>query len=292
MRFGAVFPQLEIGNDPVAIRDFGQAVEAMGFAHLIAYDHVLGAHPRHFRGKFAPRYTHLDPFHEPLVLFGYLAAATRRIVLATGIIVLPQRNAVLVAKQAAALDVLSGGRLRLGVGAGWNFAEYAGLGADFKNRGKVYSEQLDLMNALWQKPLVRFRGKYHRLDDLGLNPLPVQRPIPLWFGGQSDAAMKRVVKWGQGWIAEPPPGPDGKAMIERLHAFARKAKRKPGSIRIDRVMYANEGKVADWRRDIAFYRSVGVTDVSLDTQRAGFKNVDQHLKALRQFSELAAEFAG
>lgn len=289
MRFGAVFPQLEIGNDPAAIADFSRAVEAMGFAHLLAYDHVLGTTQAQF-GKTKPRYTYKDSFHEPFVLLGFLAGVTKRITLATGIIVLPQRQAALVAKQAAALDVLSGGRLRLGVGAGWNFVEYEALGMSFEGRGKVYDEQLDVLQKLWTKPLVRFKGKHHQITDAGLNPLPIQRPIPLWFGGQSDAAMRRVARWGEGWIVEPPPNLEGRALIAKLHAYARRAKRDPKTIRIDRVMYANEGKLGQWRKDIDVYRRMGISEVSLDTQRAGFKTVGAHLNALRKFSELAGEF--
>ena len=144
MNIGVVFPQVEIGNDPAAIRDYAQAIEGMGYTHILAFDHVLGANPERAGGWTGP-YTHRHPFHEPFVLFGFLAAVTSRVGLVSGIIILPQRQTALVAKQAAAVDVLSGGRLRLGVAVGWNAVEFEALGADFHTRGRRIEEQIDLM---------------------------------------------------------------------------------------------------------------------------------------------------
>jgi probable F420-dependent oxidoreductase len=180
MQIGVVFPQTEIGNDPAAIRDYAQAAVGLGFSHVLAYDHVLGANPQRPGGWSGP-YTHLTPFHEVFVLFGYLAAVTHQLGLTAGVIILPQRQTALVAKQAASLDVLSGGRLRLGVGLGWNEVEYTSLNENFHNRGKRIEEQVELMRKLWTDPLVNFKGKWHTIPDAGLNPLPVQRP-PSRFG--------------------------------------------------------------------------------------------------------------
>lgn len=293
MRFGAVFPQLEIGNDPVVIRDFAQAVEALGYGHLCVFDHVLGAHSRHFT-TIAPRYTHLDAFHEVFVLLGYVAAATTSIMLMPGVLVLPQRQTALAAKQAATLDVLSGGRLRLGLGVGWNFVEFEALGTNFSNRGRRLDEQVELLRALLAEPLVTFEGDFHRVVDAGIRPLPVQRPLPLWFGGHADAVLMRVAKWGAGWLPSTPlaADADGRATIARLRDLIRSQARDPDEIEITRVYPAGAGKVDTWRRDIAAFRDIGVTEMALDTQRAGYDTVDDHLRAFRQFSELALAFAG
>src|SRR5512145_2775507 len=188
MKIGVVFPQVEIGNDPAAIRDYAQAVEGMGFTHILAFDHVLGANPDRPGGWKGP-YTFRHPFHEPFVLFGFLAAATGRVELVSGILILPQRQTALVAKQAATVDVLSGGRLRLGVAVGWNFVEYEALGENFATRGRRIEEQIEVLRALWTRELVTVQGQWHRITDAGIHPLPVQRPIPLWIGGLSDAAL-------------------------------------------------------------------------------------------------------
>src|SRR5664279_1385930 len=199
MQIGVVFPQTEIGNDPAAIRDYAQTAEGLGFSHVLAYDHVLGANPQRPGGWSGP-YTYLTPFHEVFVLFGYLAAVTQKLGLAAGVIILPQRQTALVAKQAASLDVLSGGRLRLGVGLGWNEVEYTSLNENFHNRGQRIEEQVQLMRRLWTEPLVDFKGKWHTIPDAGLNPRPVQRPIPIGFGGTAEVALRRLARLGDGWI--------------------------------------------------------------------------------------------
>ena len=232
MRYGVVFPQTEIGKDPSAIRDFAQAAEELGYHHLLAYDHVVGANPAS-RPGWRPPYTYKDTFHEPFVLFGYLAGLTKRIELVTGVIILPQRQTVLVAKQAAALDVLSGGRLRLGIGIGWNPVEYEALGENFKNRGRRSEEQVEVMRKLWTQELVTFEGEWHKITDAGLNPLPIQRPIPIWFGGGHDQTLRRVARLGDGWF--PLLGPDDKcrAMIEKIRVYTREAGRDPKSVGIE-----------------------------------------------------------
>ena len=223
MHIGVVFPQTEFGNDPAAIRDYAQTTEGLGFTHVVAYDHVLGANPDRPGGWTGP-YTHASPFHEPFVLFGFMAAVTQKLQFVPGIIILPQRQTVLVAKQAAALDVLSGGRLRLGVGLGWNEVEFIALNEDFHTRGRRIEEQVTLMRQLWTQPLVNFTGKWHTIPDAGLNPLPVQRPIPIWFGGSSDAVIKRAARLGDGWmpILSPTAAEPKLAMLyEHLKSFGR-----------------------------------------------------------------------
>src|SRR5687767_2151403 len=204
MRLGVVFPQTEIGSDPAVIRDYAQAAESAGF------DHVLGSVLERFDklGR-RPPYTDQSPFHEVFVLFGFLGACTRRLELVTGIVILPQRQTALVAKQAAAVDVLSGGRLRLGIGVGWNTVEFEALGENFKNRGKRVEEQLEVMRLLWTKDLVTYDGQWHRVPDAGPRPLPSQQPIPAWMGGDSGVLIRRPARLADGWITRPSfrPGP-------------------------------------------------------------------------------------
>jgi len=199
MKIGVVFPQTEFPSDPLAIRDFAQAAEALGYQHLLAYDHLLGANPDREGGWSGP-YTYLDPFQEPLTLFSYLAGLTDHLAFISGIIILPQRETVLFAKQAATLDVLSQGRLRLGVAIGWNEVEYIAQNKDFHNRGARIEEQVQVLRKLWTQELVTFEGQWHTILDAGLNPLPLQRPIPLWFGGHADPVLRRVATQGDGWL--------------------------------------------------------------------------------------------
>jgi probable F420-dependent oxidoreductase len=255
MRFGVVFPQTEIGTDPITIRDYAQAAEELGYHHILAYDHVIGANPAS-RPGWRPPYTHQNTFHEPFVLFGYLAALTKKIELVTGIIILPQRQTILVAKQAAALDVLSSGRLRLGIGIGWNPVEYEALGENFKNRGRRSEEQVEVMRKLWTQELVTFEGNWHKITDAGLNPLPIQRPIPIWFGGSDDRALRRLARLGDGWFPLLEPDDRCRAAIEKIHSYAREAGRDPGHIGIEgRITFAegllslDEGHTLKKQRD-------------------------------------------
>jgi probable F420-dependent oxidoreductase len=205
MRIGAVFPQMEIGDDPGAIRSWAQAVEELGYQHVLAFEHVLGA-GTDTRPGWQHAYTSETLFHEVFVLFGYLAAVTSRVELVTGVLVLPQRQTALVAKQAAEVDVLSGGRLRLGVGVGWNEVEYQALGASFGDRGARSEEQVEVLRRLWAEPTITYSGRWHQVDNAGINPLPVRRRIPVWFGGHAEAALRRVGRVGDGWLPEL--GPD------------------------------------------------------------------------------------
>src|SRR5438445_6168566 len=214
MRVGAVFPQLEIGTDPEVIAKYARTVEKLGYDRLAIFDHVLGADSNR-AGGWTGAYDHRSAFHEPLVLFGYLAAITTRLKLATAILVLPQRQTALVAKQAAEVDVLSGGRLIVGSGIGWNQVEYEALGMSFSNRGKRIEEQIALLRRLWTQEVVDFKGRWHRVDRAGLNPLPVQRPIPVWMGGNADPAMERIARLADGYFTHLQPTEAGLAQLER-----------------------------------------------------------------------------
>jgi len=288
MRYGVVFPQTEIGKDPSAIRDFAQAAEELGYHHLLAYDHVVGANPAS-RPGWRPPYTYKDTFHEPFVLFGYLAGLTKRIELVTGVIILPQRQTVLVAKQAAALDVLSGGRLRLGIGIGWNPVEYEALGENFKNRGRRSEEQVEVMRKLWTQELVTFEGEWYKITDAGLNPLPIQRPIPIWFGGGHDQTLRRVARLGDGWF--PLLGPDDKcrAMIEKIRAYTREAGRDPRSVGIESRIMVGQGSPEQWTKEIQAWKELGATHVTANTMKAGLSSPSGHVEAIRRFRAVIAE---
>lgn len=287
MRVGVVFPQTEIGADPSYIKDYGQAAEELGFSHILAYDHVIGANPASRPNWRAP-YSHLDMFHEPFVLFAYLAGLTKRIEFCTGIIILPQRQTVLVAKQAAALDVLSGGRLRFGIGIGWNPVEYEALGEDFTNRGRRCEEQIEVLRQLWTKPTVTLDGRWHKITNAGLNPLPVQRPIPIWFGGSDERALARLARVGDGWF--PLVGPDEKcrAMIEKIRDGAKQAGREPLSIGIEGRIAYGQGATEEWRRDLEAWQNLGATHVSFNTMKAGLQTPSAHIEAIRRFAKVAA----
>ena len=279
MRIGAIFPQTEIGADPAAVRAYAQAVEDQGFDHLLAYDHVIGANTA-ARPDWRGPYTHRDQFHEPLVLFGYLAAITQRIELTSGVIILPQRQTALVAKQAAEVDVLSGGRLRLGVGIGWNPVEFQALGQDFHTRGKRIEEQITLLRALFGHEVVKFEGRWDHVPDAGINPLPVRRSIPIWIGGSVEAVLERVVRLGDGWFPQMRPEPEGRRLMEQLHALATAAGRDPATIGIEarlNLRGASDAALVDLARA---WQHIGATHVSINTMGAGLTHVDEHIAAV------------
>lgn len=282
MKFGAVFPQIEIGADPAAVREYARTVEALGYDYVLAYDHVLGANPDR-PGGWTGRYTSNDMFHETLVLLGYFAGITERIELVSGILILPQRQTVLVAKQAAEIDVLSGGRLRLGVGIGWNEIEYVGLGMNFRNRGRRIEEQVAVLRELWTKPLVAFDGTDHRIPDAGILPLPVQRPIPVWFGGRADPALQRMARIADGWIANSMPFEQLEATLAQLRGHIAGAGRDPASFGVDFRVNESQKPTAGWKSAVERAAGLGITHVCLGTMDAGFTSLDQHLDALRRF---------
>jgi len=297
VKIGVIFPQTEIGANPVDLAEFARAAEDLGYDHLIAYDHILGVVPR------APGwvgYTHKDMFHEPFVLFGYLAGITRRLELVNGILVLPQRETALVAKQAAEVDALSGGRLRLGVGVGWNSAEFEALGQDFHTRGARIEEQVTVLRALWTHDVVTFEGRWHKIVQAGINPLPVQRPIPIWMGGESDVVLRRVGRLADGWMAGgalrtptsrlPPAAGGYAAMVARLREYAHKAGRDPQTIGLERRINAADPP-EEWARTAEEWRALGGTHLSVNTMRAGLASPRAHIEAIRRVRD-ALEKAG
>jgi probable F420-dependent oxidoreductase len=286
MRYGVVFPQIEFGNDPGAIKDYAQAAEGLGYDYLLVYDHVLGAHPERDRKLTGP-YTYEHPFHEPMVFFGFLAGITTRLQLTTGILILPQRQTALVAKQAAEIDVLSNGRLRLGIGLGWNHVEYEALGKDFKTRGRRVEEQVEVLRKLWTEPLVSYRGIDHVIDNAGLSPMPIQQPIPIWFGGAAEPALRRAAKLGNGWMpAGRKPDDAMKRMIEQLELFLEAAGRGREPFGIDPWISIQGLSKDEWRRRVEAWRQLGATHIGVDTMRAGFTSPQAHIEAIRAFREV------
>ncbi len=283
MQIGVVFPQTEIGADVADVRAYGLRVEELGFAHLLAYDHVLGADPEAHKPWTGPYNVHTT-FHEPFVLFGYLAAITA-LEFVTGIIILPQRQTALVAKQAAEVDLLTSGRFRLGVGLGWNAVEYEALGKRFTNRGTRMDEQIALLRRLFTEPTVTHDGVFEQVTAAGIAPLPVQRPIPVWIGAQSARAYQRVGRLADGWFPQLAPGPkldDARAVVEQA---ARAAGRDPAALGMEgRVNWTDAGvdKLVD---HVDRWRTAGATHVAINTMNAGLGSLDGHLEALAAAAE-------
>jgi probable F420-dependent oxidoreductase len=279
MQIGVVFPQTEIGSDRGAVRAYTERVEELGFAHLLAYDHVLGADPTAHAPWNGP-YDVDTTFHEPFVLFGYLAAISS-LELVTGIIILPQRQTALVAKQAAEVDLLTLGKFRLGVGLGWNAVEYEALGADFSDRGRRMSEQIELMRSLWTQRAVTHHGAYEHVTAAGLSPRPVQQPIPVWFGAASDPAYRRAGRLGDGWFPQIPPGPRLDVARKIVEDAARAAGRDPSKLGMEgRVSWSADGGVAQVLDHAGRWRAAGATHLAINTMNAGLGPVDAHLTAL------------
>ncbi|HEV8536856.1 MAG TPA: LLM class F420-dependent oxidoreductase [Candidatus Limnocylindria bacterium] len=292
MQVGAVFPQLEIGTDPDTIAAYARKVEELGYDHLVIFDHVLGADASR-PGGWTGVYDHRSLFHEPFVLYGYLAAITTRLRLATAVIVLPQRQTALVAKQAVEVDVLSRGRLILGVGIGWNQVEYEALGMRFTDRGRRIEEQIGVLRLLFTHEVVDLKRRWHRIDRAGINPLPVQRPIPIWMGGGWDRrerkivepALRRIARIADGWFTHLPPNDDGRAGMDMFRRFVREAGRDPAKVPVEGRIAASGGP-EDWKRGIDAFREMGMTGVELTTMGAGYRGLDEHLDVLRRFREL------
>ena len=283
MKFGVVYPQTEFGDDPIAIRDYAQTAEGLGFTHVFAYDHVLGANPERPGGWQGP-YTFQSPFQEPFLLFSYMAGITQKLEFTPGIIILPQRQTALVAKQAATLDVLSGGRLRLGVGLGWNPVEYVALGQDFHTRGRRIEEQVQLMRQLWTQPLVNFTGRWHTLPDAGINPLPVQRPIPIWFGGTVEPALRRMARLGDGWMTNYRQPEAAQPALEKIERFLAEAGRERASFGLEARLPFGNGDPATWENLIQGWQTAGATHISINTMGCGFNTPAKHLAAIKKFA--------
>jgi probable F420-dependent oxidoreductase len=286
MKRGVVFPQIEFGNDVQAIKDYAQTAEGLGYDYLLVYDHVLGAHPDR-EPKLTGPYTDQHPFHEPMVFFGFLSAITTKLELVTGILILPQRQTALVAKQAAEVDVLSGGRLRLGIGIGWNYVEYDALGEDFRTRGRRAEEQIEVLRKLWTARLVTHKSAHHSIDNAGLNPLPVQRPIPIWFGGAADPVLERAARLGDGWMpAGRPPDDRMKGYLDQIDRHLAAAGRDRRQFGIDPWISIQGLGVDEWRRRAETWRALGATHLAVDTMRAGFTSPKAHIDAIRSFREV------
>ena len=292
MKTGAVFPQTEIGADPAAVRDYVQAVEELGYSHMMVYDHVLGADTSH-HADWQGSYTSESMFHEPFVLFGYLAGITTTIELVTAVLILGQRQTALVAKQAAEVDLLTGGRLRLGVGVGWNHVEYEALNQEFSNRGQRYAEQIRLLREFWTQEVVEFEGRYHKVDYAGVNPQPVQRPIPIWMGAggradpvPTDRVLRRVARLADGWFPQMQPGDDARATVERLNVFAKEAGRDAATIGMEPRINLGDGDPEFWQEQAEVWEDMGATHVSVNTMRAGLNSPQDHINAIQQFKEV------
>jgi len=281
VRIGAVYPQTELGGDPGAVKAFAQAAEELGYDHLLAYDHVLGAEHSGREPVLGGPYTEHDPFHEPLVMFGYLAGVTERIELVTGVIILPQRQTALVAKQAADVDLFSGGRLRLGVGVGWNWVEYDALevGDYWTRRGGRQATQIELLRKLWSGEIVEHVDADHRVERARLHPAP-GRQIPVWMGGFSPPAYERAAGIADGFIfsgRQLDAAADAKAAIEaRMEELGREDASEFGFEAI--MPYANGSD--RWVADLDRWRDAGGTHATVVTMGAELTTVDQHIDAI------------
>jgi probable F420-dependent oxidoreductase len=284
MRVGVIFPQTELGGDVGAVRAYGQAAEALGYAHLLAYDHVVGADPTVHAGWAAP-YDVSTTFHEPFVMFGYLAAATS-IELVTGIIILPQRQTTLVAKQAAEVDLLTGGRFRLGVGVGWNPVEYEALGQSFKQRGRRLSEQIELLRRLWTETSVTHKGAFDTVTGAGLAPPPIQRPIPIWIGGMSEPAYRRIGRLADGWFPVRQSDEDLQRALDIIGTAARNAGRDAASIGMEGRVSWTPADPDGFCRRVERWRGVGATHLTIDTMYTSQITVDDHIAALQHAASL------
>ena len=294
MQLGVVLPEREIGTDPIAVRDYAQAAEELGYDFLVTADHVLGADRERYPDLIGP-YGHRAAIHEPLVLFGFLAAVTSRLRLITNVLILPQRQTALVAKQAAEIDLLSGGRLILGVGNGWNHVEYEALGEDFHTRGRRLDEQVRLIRRLWTQPLVTFEERFHQVRDAGIHPRP-ERPIPIWMGGMAQRVLERIGRLADGWSPRLVSDDLDHALAdmqrrrERIEAAAREAGRDPSTLAL--LLRARAGTLDEQVMQARRYREAGATHCSIDTQGdASYDSGDagrspaQHIEAIRAFRE-------
>jgi probable F420-dependent oxidoreductase len=281
MKIGAVLPHNEIGTDPGAMKAYARGLEDLGITHMLLYDHVLGADPNR-PGGFQGPYDKDVAFHEPFTTFAFIAAITERIELVTNILILPQRQTVLVAKQAAEVAILSDYRLRLGVGTGWNKVEYDGLNVPFTRKGPRQEEQVELLQRLWTEESLDYTGEFHRIDLASINPRPAQ-PIPVWFGGGAPVVLERAARIGDGWMPLGGPGESSRAAIDQLRAARTQAGRSWESFGIQaQAMYAG-GNEERWSKHAAKWRDLGATHLAVRTDSAGLSNVDEHLRSVETY---------
>jgi len=281
IRVGVTFPQTEIGADVGGVRAYVQAAEGMDFAHLLIYDHVLGADPAAYPGWSGP-YTANTMFHEVFVLFGYVAAAAPKLELVTAVVILPQRQTALVAKQAAEIDVLTEGKFRLGVGIGWNWVEYEGLGLDFKNRARRFEEQIGLLRRYWQEPTFTHEGRYEKVTAAGINPLPIQRPIPIWIGGSAEPALKRAAEVADGFFPQRPLEGGWPATLEKMRGWREAAGKDWASYGIEARINAGTGTPDDWRQAYDEWQALGATHITINTMNGGLVGPDAHIQRVRE----------
>jgi len=283
MQLNAIFPTRDIGTDPARMRDWAQAAEDLGFAMIEVSDHVLGATAR---DGWTPAYNERDPFHETFVTLGFLAAVTKRIRLSSSVLVLPQRQTALVAKQAAQVDIVSGGRLRLGVGVGWNHVEFEALGMDWKTRGARQAEQIGLLRKLWTGELVTFEGRFDRMREVCINPPPLQKPIPIWLGGTSPAAIQRAAALGDGWLPIFEPKDDAEALLATLDAHLRSAGRARPAFGLECWIRADRHDPDDWAKRAETYRRLGADMIMLRPMYRMLE-LDDQIDMLRAFKQAA-----
>ena len=286
MDFGISFPQTQIGNDPAIIRNFVETAEELGFERLTLVDHILGAK----EAKDAPwavHYTIEYGFHEPLTLFAWIAGFTKSIQFVTANVVLPQRQTELVAKQAAQIDILTGGRMVLGIGVGWSKSEFEALNMNFANRGARIEEQVDLLRRLWTDELVEFEGKWHKISEMGMNPRPIQQTIPIWFGAMEEVAVRRAARIGDGWLMSPRGKPDDqmKKLVEAFYGEADSAGRNVNDLGIDATVFAEDRGPNEWLSEAQAWRDLGATSITFRTSESGFTHIDQHINAMRRLAE-------
>jgi probable F420-dependent oxidoreductase len=284
MKLGAVYPQIELGGQPEALDHVARAVESMGLDHLVMYDHVVGATHQGRHPPLQGPYTDQHPFHDPLVAFGYLAAITRRIDLVTGVLILPQRQTVLVAKQATEVDLLSKGRLCLGVGIGWNYVEYEALGQDFSARGERMSEQITFLRRLWSEDLIDWRGKFDRINRANIVPRP-RRKIPIYCGGVVEAAFKRAAMLGDGFIFGGKPVRDVVPEWTHMRQLLREAERSPtefGAHCLIMTETFTAQSVQEAADSIRTWEDAGGTHASIVTMGQAYTTASQHVDYLNE----------
>ena len=284
MQISAWFPTRDIGTDPVRIRDWAQAAEELGYDHIEVPDHVFGATAR---DGWSPRYNEQDPFHETFVTLGFLAGVTTTIGLASGVLILPQRQTGVVAKQATQVDILSGGRLRLGVGVGWNHVEYEALNEDWKSRGTRQREQVEVLKKLWCDDLVTYQGRFHQFTEVNITPRPVQRPIPVWFGGSSDAVVKRAAQIGDGWMPIMAPDHEAEAKLEQLRNHLSDCGRDTNAFGIEGWLRMDKADPDEWSVAAEGWRKLGA-DIVMLYPMYRIPNFDDQIETLRRFKEVVS----
>ena len=287
MKIGVSFPQAEAGGDMGFVRDFVQTAEALDYAHISVPEHIIQAGVPEGT-SFAKHYSIEASFHEVMTLLAYWSAITEKIELAASVLVTPQRDAILVAKQAAEIDLMCGGRLRLGIGVGWNEAEFNALGATFKNRGKRIVEQVEVMRKLWCERLVTYEGEWHKIDDMGLNPSSIQKPIPIWMGAMQPAAIRRTARIADGWFTNPRqmPNDDAAQQISIFRQTAAETGREPDELGIDATVCISEGEgPQEWLGVMETWKNMGANSFTFRTSESGLTDYDQHLTAIRQLKE-------